>query len=363
MKFPNALSHAFLIAAAAFAPGAAASTITFESGDGRRDRPAFTLEQVAASRSVGQAVLSPDRRTVVYTHVGRYFGHPLFPTFGEDSNLFLVDVATGERTRLTSGDDAKTYPAFSPDGSRIAYESEGDIWSVEIATGKARRLTTDWGTDRSPAWSPDGREIAFVSNRWGRSNLYVMSAEGERVALRRITPDGVNGTQPAWLRDGSALLFVAALDEHFYSRGIYRVPAAGGDPVRVTPADDARNGWPTPMPDGRRIAYFSDRGGFQNVWTMNLDGSDQRQLTRETQDQDYPENDYLQTMGLRFSPDGRRLLYFTNRLGNLDLKTIDLQTGEARFVENRDGAHHPVGWVDDRTVVFVYENYRQPPDL
>jgi dipeptidyl aminopeptidase/acylaminoacyl peptidase len=117
------------------------------------------------------------------------------------------------------------------------------------------------------------------------------------------------------------------------------------------------------MPDGRRIAYVSDRSGFLNVWTMNLDGSDQRRLTREEQDQDYPENDYIQTMGLRFSPDGRRLLYFTNRQGNLDLKTVDLQSGESRFVETRDGAHHPVGWVDEDTVLFVYENYRQPPDL
>src|SRR5688500_13082042 len=74
---------------------------------------AFTLEQIVGSHSIGQVVLSPDRTTVVYTHVGRYFGHPLLPAFGEDSNLFLLRLATGERVKLTAGSATKSYPGFS----------------------------------------------------------------------------------------------------------------------------------------------------------------------------------------------------------------------------------------------------------
>lgn len=347
--------------------GVAATTARADvtpSTGGAAHTPAFTLQQIVSTHAVGQFVLSPDRSSVVFTHVGRYFGHPLLPAYGEDSNLDLLKLASGERTRLTSGDASKAYPAFSPDGRYLSYESAGDLWSVEIATGKAKRLNTDWRADRGAAWSPDGKEIAFVSDRWGRSNIYVMSAQGEREGLRMVTPDGIGGTNPVWSPDGKTLFFAAALDEHFYSRGIYSISAAGGgQPQRVTPADDARNSWVTFVPDGSRVAYISDRGGYLNVWTMAPDGSDQQQLTREEQDQDYPENDYIQTMGLRFSPDGKRLLYFTNRLGNLDLKIVDLRGGASKFVENKDGAHHPVGWIDDKTVAFVYENYRTPPEL
>jgi dipeptidyl aminopeptidase/acylaminoacyl peptidase len=334
------------------------------SSGGAGHVPEFTLEQIVGSHSIGQVVLSPDRTAVVYTHVGRYFGHPLLPAFGEDSNLFLLRLATGERVKLTAGSASKSYPVFSPDGRFICYESEGDIWTVEIATGKSKRLTTDWRLDRQAAWSPDAKELAFVSDRWGRSNIYVMSAGGEREGLRMVTPDGIGGANPVWSTDGKSIVFAAALDEHFYSRGLYNISAAGGgQPQRITPADDARNSWATFFPDGSRIAYVSDRSGYLNIWTMKPDGSDQQQLTREQQDQDYPENDYIQTMGLRFSPDRKRLLYFTNRLGNLDLKTVELASGAAKFVENKDGSHHPVGWLDDRTVAFVYEDYRTQPEL
>jgi dipeptidyl aminopeptidase/acylaminoacyl peptidase len=325
--------------------------------------PAFSLEQIVAARNLGQFVISPDGTRVVYTRVGRYFGHPLFPAFGEDCNLTLLHLFTGEQVQLTSGTATKTYPSFSPDGRLVAYESEGDIWTVQLDSGHVRRLTTNAGADRSAAWSPDGREIAFVSNRWGRSGIFVMDAAGERERLRRVTEDDFSGTNPVWSRDGASILVTAARDEHFYSRAIYRVPASGGRAHQVTPADNARNAWPSFSPDGQRIAYVSDRSGFLNIWSMASDGSDHRQLTSASEDQDYPENDYIQTMGLRWSPDGRRLLYFTNRLGNLDLKTVDVASGKVEVVENRDGTHHAVGWVNDNTVAYVYESYRTPPDL
>jgi dipeptidyl aminopeptidase/acylaminoacyl peptidase len=341
------------------APGAAAEEARPPAGT-----PGFTVEQMVAARSIGQVVMSPDRKSVVHTHVGRYFGHPIIPAYGEDSNLLLRHLETGATVRLTSGSDSTAYPAFSPDGRRVSYERQGDIWTVDIATGATRRLTTNVAPDRSASWSPDGREIAFLSTRWGRPAIYVMSADGERKGLRQITPPGFNATLPTWTPDGKYLLFTAAKDTHFYSRGMYRISAAGGgEPERITPADDAKNAWPSFSPDGSRLAYISDRSGYLNIWTMKPDGTDHRQVTRVAEDQDYPDNDYIQTMGLRWSPDGRRLLYFTNQEGNLRLMTVDVASGRTAVVEDRDGAHHPVGWLDDRTVAYVYESYRDIPEL
>ena len=133
--------------------------------------PAFSLDQIVEQRNLGQFVLSPDRTRVVFTRVGRYFAHPLFPAFGEDSNLTMLHIPTGEQVQLTSGTAAKTYPSFSPDGRLVAYESEGDIWTVHVDSGRTRRLTTSAGADRGAAWSPDGRQIAFVANRLGRAGI------------------------------------------------------------------------------------------------------------------------------------------------------------------------------------------------
>src|SRR5262249_3811554 len=156
-----------------------------------------------------------------------------------DNNLFLVSTAMGERRQLTSGPGAKTYPVFSPDGTKVAYEAENDIWTVDVRTGAAARLTTNVSADRGAAWSPDGRQIAFVSSRGGRRAFYGMDGPGEGEGLRPITPERFSGALPTWSRDGQFLLFTATRGDSFYSREIYRVPAAGGTPVRITPDDGA----------------------------------------------------------------------------------------------------------------------------
>src|SRR5690606_200078 len=149
-------------------------------------------------------------------HVGRYFGHPLFPAFSEDSNLFLLNVETLETVQLTSGPEATTYPAFSPDGRLISYESEGDTWSAAISSGKTTRLTTHAARNAMAAWSPNAGQIAFVSNRWGTSSLYVMDADGERNGIRPVSGVEFPVISPLWSPDGRHILFTAAQDEHFY---------------------------------------------------------------------------------------------------------------------------------------------------
>lgn len=333
-------------------------------GTGYEDyRPAFSLEEIVATRNLGQFTLSPDGTRVAYTSVGRFFGHPLFPAFGDDNNLFVVTLRTGERIQVTSGPEPKIYSSFSPDGQQLVYESEGDIWRVHVSSGKSHRLTTHVARDRSAAWSPDGRSIAFVSSRYGPAKIHVMDAAGERLGVRQLTGDAFSDASPVWSPDGRWIFFTSSRDDHFYSRAIYRVAAGGGAPERLTPADDARNNLPSFSPDGSRVAYISDRAGFLNIWTMRPDGSDHRQITDVPQDQDYPENDYIQTMGLRWSPDGGQLLYFSNREGNLDLWRVEVATRRSEVIGARDGSHHPVGWVDSETVAYVYESYQVPPDL
>lgn len=218
--------------------------------------------------------------------------------------------------RLTYTSGYEGGPAWSPDGGRIAF-SYGDrsqpatTICVINADGKQRRCLTDQPYDTvDPAWSPDGNRIAFRSLGQNRTDIWVMNANGSnQVNLTNQTYETTY--YPTWSPDGKYILFTAriSLDDAFslwkmdangdhktrltYGFGggpaewspdgskiacgsdgdIYAMDADGSNPVNLTnhPAHDVDPAW---SPDGRRIAFVSNRDGERDIWVMNADGSD-----------------------------------------------------------------------------------------
>jgi dipeptidyl aminopeptidase/acylaminoacyl peptidase len=339
--------------------------------------PPFTLEEVVRTPVYGQFTLSADGAWAAYTMVGnRYFSHPVIPNSGEEGNLRLVSLATGEMVLLTSGSSPKTEPRFSPDGARVSFEAEADIWSVDAASGLVRRLTTEQGNDGEAAWSPDGQRIAFVSSRPGWAGpdqklplgsrsprIWVMAAGGERDGLRQLTKDPVSASHLSWAPSGDRILF-SAQGKHYFSRQLWVVDAAGGaPPIRLTADDQSWNVLPRWSPDGSKIAFVSDRSGYRNLWIMGSDGSAPRQLLEIEQDQDFSHNEYLQTKDLFWSPDGKAILCFSIRKGEIDLLVVSVAEGRAERIGAGGGTHLPVGWVDPQRIAFVHESHDTPPDL
>ena len=232
-------------------------------------------------------------------------------------------------------------PAWSPDGSRIAFESLLDgrrsIWVMQ-ADGQGLRRLTEGAGDRAPAWSPDGARIAFMSDRDGNSEVYLMNADG--TSPRRLTDHPGQDGYPAWSRDGSRIAFIsdraglfhlwtmapdgsgatrvsdlpAVQERPSYGRDgrivftsdrdgnpeIYVIGADGSDPVRLTD-NLASDGEATVSPDGSLIAFASDRDGSAAVYTMALDGTGLRKLT--TGPRGYAP---------AWSPDGSRIVYISD---------------------------------------------------
>ncbi|HMG33815.1 MAG TPA: S9 family peptidase [Blastocatellia bacterium] len=183
-------------------------------------------------------------------------------------HLYLFDVQSRKIEPLTTGDFDETQPAWSPDGSAIAFVSKrgkepdrdnnSDIFIIEAKTGAApRQLTTYAGSDSEPAWSPDGKTIAYIQGGPGEligyavRNLTVIPVAGGQPKVLTSGLDR-NVNRPQWSRDGSS---VYCLLEDDRTRVLAQVPAAGGPVKRVMTDRREISGYE--VGDSNKIALIS----------------------------------------------------------------------------------------------------------
>jgi len=277
---PRQIAH-YLADAAYFQftgrPSIFLTTIVFQSDrSGRQelylmDYDGHNQRRISGHRSTtGYADWSPTGDAIAY--MSYYTGSP---------GIYYVDVATGEKVPVYRDGPLNLSPSFSPDGERIAFASAQrgsnvDLFVCPRSCNQPRRLTTSGAIDTNPAWSPDGTRIAFTSSRSGRPNVYVMDADGSGV--RRISFDGDYNEGASWRPDGSHLVYASR------QRG-YKFQIAATDLVdletRILTSGPDSYEEPTFAPDGRRIAFTVRRGGGSQIFVMNADGTDWRQLTHE----------------------------------------------------------------------------------
>ena len=211
--------------------------------------------------------------------------------------LMLLDVSTGQAHRLLTGDFDDYLPAFSPDGTRIAFVSNrdpdpdrtynSDVWVVPAAGGPQAptRLTTFAGADNDidyesyPAWSPDGRSIAYFQGgpielfSYGTRHLAVVPASGGETRI--LTPSlDRNVTNPIWSADGKSLRFIVEDDKMQY---LASVPASGGPVRRITYGKSVV--WAQDEVKGHAVALVEDFTHPPEVFA--LDGANLRRLSRQ----------------------------------------------------------------------------------
>jgi Tol biopolymer transport system component len=306
---------------------------------------------------------SPDGRELALNddNIGNYEARNTYPSA---SKLWAVDVASGTRRVITTRDAVQA--DWSPHGQRLAFwgEQKGghrDIWTV-AADGQSDpvAVTDDGFIDWNPVWSPDGQYLYFLSNRGGEMNLWRFAIDESNGALRGspepATLPSNNCQHVSFSRDGRGLVygqstrsenvwqigfdpargevngsasfltqslkryafFSLAPDEQsfvYLARGepqqdLFTADRAGNPLQRLTD-DVAQDIVPRWSPDGKWIAFLSDRSGKYEIWKVRPDGSGLSQMTYE------PGREVIAPV---WSPDSLRLLY---QIRNLNSYIID----------------------------------------
>jgi len=210
-------------------------------------------------------------------------------TPGCTAQIYIMNPDGTGVTRLTNDVPAALATAWSPDGSKIAFQVEvitSDVY-VMNADGSGVTELTYTGNDTGPAWSPDGSKIAFTSYGSGNSEVSVMNADGSGVTALGA------GSYPAWSPEGTKIAFSG-------DSGIYVMNADGSGVTRLTiPPSEAQDFGPAWSPDGSKIAFASSGGGNSAVYVMNADGSGQMRLT----------NNVAHDSGPAWSPDGSKIAF------------------------------------------------------
>lgn len=222
-------------------------------------------------------------------------------------------------------------PAWSPDGSRLAYVSfenqRPSIYVQELATGRRQRVASHEGINGSPAFSPDGRKLAMTLSKDGSPDIYVMDlASGELV---RLTDHYAIDTEPAWSPDGRHLVFTS-------DRGgrpqIYRVAASGGPAQRVTFEGDY-NAAASYSPDGRSLVMVTRIGGQFRVVMTDAQGGSRRLLSNGSLDE-----------SPSFAPNGSMIIYASQNNGRGVLSVAPIAGGAGQRLSQEAGEVREPAW-------------------
>jgi Tol biopolymer transport system component/uncharacterized RDD family membrane protein YckC len=259
----------------------------------------------------------------------------------ERLEIFVMNADGSEQTNLTNTGAAETSPAWSPDGTKIAFERSptnfppSEIFVMNVDGSDLENLTKSPASDMRPTWSPDRKRIAFERDRTdaGPFDIYVMNADGSgQRNLTRKSP-GQNFS-PAWSPDGTRIAYVRSAGPEV-SPELYVMNADGSDQTNLTdnPAADDSPAWSA---DGRKIAFVSDRstGDAYEIFVMNADGSGATKLTNTPDENEQSPS---------WSPDGTRIAFSRGLAPFTELFVMNADgSGQTKLTDNSANEYAPV---------------------
>ena len=304
--------------------------------------------------------------TLAWSPDGKFIAFTYKDPKEEPCKIFLVSPDTSAKHTLTSPSAEHVgdfNPAFSPDGQRVAFvrkvsvesTDKSDIYVVPITGGEPTRLTFDNTSFAGLTWSADGREIIFSSTRAGASkSIFSSSRAGASMSLwripasggaaERVALDGIDFWFPNVSRHGNRLTYVQTSPE---DANIYRIEASDTTVSKNQPAkliaSTRHDSGAQFSPDGRRIVFHSDRSGQLEIWMCESDGTNLVQMTSLNKTAGSP----------RWSPDGQQIAFdFYGEGGKGDVYAISVEGGVPRPIVTDDSDDHYPSWSADGKWIY-----------
>jgi Tol biopolymer transport system component len=242
----------------------------------------------------------------------------IMPSIHGDRDLYVIEVNRGLLAIVTRNRVWKSSPSLSPDGEQVVYASllgdRVELFIAELFTGRVRVITDDLAAQSEPAWSPDGQWIAFASSSRDNTDIYLMRASGG--PAQRLTEYIGVDISPVWSPDGRRLVFVSNRNTAAADLYVLDIDCpAPPDPCRVAERTLARyprfDLLPKWSPDGRTIAFLSDRTGAFDIYLIETacldrsEGCDGNARRHRTQPM-------MNVLKLFWSPDSQRIMFITS---------------------------------------------------
>jgi TolB protein len=269
-------------------------------------------------------------------------------------SLWLQKLGSTAAEQLTSSAGYDYQPDCSSDGRWVVYSSYQkdavELWALDLRSKKATQLTNNRAVNVEPRFSPDGKRVAFVSTLFtGRFPTFVAQfSDGALTNIQQLTVENKSALRryyysaydheisPAWSPDGSEIVFVSNRGHIYGSGGFWRMkPEPGAEAHEIHYEETTWKARPDFSPDGTRLVYSSYMGqAWNQLWLMPSQGGDPFPIS-------YGDFDNINP---RWSPDGKNIAFISNRNGNTSLWVEQIPGGAQTAVVSKQKTYlKPMG--------------------
>jgi Tol biopolymer transport system component/predicted Ser/Thr protein kinase len=299
---------------------------------GSDGQPQGAPQQVTVGIEMSRAMVSPDGRKLAYSKgraIQNVFRAPLLP----DRPATWTDT-----TQLTHDEAAYEGIDLARDGRIIVSTNRSgnwDLWTMSLDGGDMRRITTGPEHDSSPRWSPDGRQVVFYTSQPGHREVWVMPVDGG--PARQLTHGESESLNPAWSPTGGEIVK--------YGDGIVIVSAQNGQERRLT--ENPMDTYPDWSPDGRWVAFDSDRDGPNRIWRVPASGGAPERMSE------------AEGHAPRWSEDGKRIYFAGMTDGKIWVVSVDSRKERPMTVLTGKRGEFGLGLATDgRHIYFIWGEAR-----